>query len=333
MEDGPVAVHLEPVFLGQVADAAGLEVNQGDAVRAEDEPVHDAEAAGVGEVLLVKHLAGPEEDLGYLRRGEEALDGGAFVSAEVIEGWCLAAVRELGEGRVDAQAPLDPGLDVRRAQGGVRVVAVGRSCRGFGKGGRGEWFVVQGPLRHRAVVVLPAEWGPLGSGDRGLGRAKQALAEALEVALFVGPKQDGQALACAGGGHVEEVCRLLGPSPFPGIRIRGQGLHPGERVGGEEGKLVLGEGKRAAVLGIGDLGRPVQLLLPEEKDMGELQPLGGVDRGELHPVGVLALGHGDQVRQGQEVGEEGRHIPGVGPLEVALRLVPEGFDKDRGEMR
>ena len=81
--------------------------------------IHDADAAGVGEVLLREHLAGPEEELGYLRGGKEALDGDAFVRAEVIEGWRIAAVSELREGRVDAQAPLDPGLDVRGAQGGV----------------------------------------------------------------------------------------------------------------------------------------------------------------------------------------------------------------------
>ena len=76
LEDGPVADHLELVLVGKMADAARLEVDEGDAVGGEDEPVDDAEGAGVGEVLFGENPAGPEEDLAHLGVAQELLDGG-----------------------------------------------------------------------------------------------------------------------------------------------------------------------------------------------------------------------------------------------------------------
>ncbi len=43
LEDGPVADHLGLVLVGEMADAARLEVDEGDAVGGNDEPVYDAE--------------------------------------------------------------------------------------------------------------------------------------------------------------------------------------------------------------------------------------------------------------------------------------------------
>ncbi len=93
----------------------------------------------------------------------------------------------------------------------------------------------------------------------------------------------------------------------------------------------LRQAERAAVLGMGDLGRPVEPLFPEEEDMGEFQPLGAVDRGQFHPVGVLPFGDGDEVRHLQQIVKEGSGIAGIGPLEVTLRLVPERLGEDARE--
>ncbi len=79
LEDGPVADHLGLVLVGQMADASCLEVDEGDAVGGDDEPVHDAEGAGVGDVLFSQDPPGPEEDLAHLGVGQEPLDGGLFL--------------------------------------------------------------------------------------------------------------------------------------------------------------------------------------------------------------------------------------------------------------
>ncbi len=104
------------------------------------------------------------------------------------------------------------------------------------------------------------------------------------------------------------------------------------RAGGEKGQLILAQAERTAVVGMGDLGRPVEPLFPEEEDMGEFQALGAVDRGQLHPVGMLSLGHGDEVRHREQIAQEGGGIGGVGTVEVTLRLIPERLDEDAREM-
>ena len=66
--------------------------------------------------------------------------------------------------------------------------------------------------------------------------------------------------------------------------------------------------------------------------MGEFQALGAVDRGQFHPVGVLSLGYGDEVRHREQIAQEGGGIDGVGTVEVTLRLIPERLDEDAREM-
>ena len=179
LKNGLVAIHLSAVFLCQMADAAGLEVDEGDAVRGEDEAVYDTEGAGVGEVLLRQDLAGAKEDLAHLGVAKESLDGGPFLGGEMVQREGRAPGRELREGRVDAQAPRDPGLDVGGAEGGVEVVCIRRCGRTRGQVRRGKRFVVQGPRRLGAVVAAPAELGRLGIGDGKPGRSLHKFAKSF----------------------------------------------------------------------------------------------------------------------------------------------------------
>ena len=108
-----------------MADAARLEVDQGDPVGGEDKPVHDAEGAGVGDVLFDEDLPGSEEDLSHLLFVQEPLDHGLLFCGEAVRGNRLAIACEAGEDRVDAKTALNSRLDGGGAQGRVHFVAVG----------------------------------------------------------------------------------------------------------------------------------------------------------------------------------------------------------------
>ncbi|HRR41393.1 MAG TPA: hypothetical protein P5244_09200, partial [Syntrophales bacterium] len=183
-----------------------------------------------------------------------------------------------------------------------------------------------------AVVAAPAEFGPLGLRNLLIGGTMHPLAEAPQATLPVGPKYDRQAPHGAGRGDVEEVGGFLGLLLLDRLRCPGDGRPLGDRAGAEKGDLVLGQAERTTVAGMGDLGRPVGSLLPEKEDMREFEALGRVDRGQFQPVGVLPLGDGDQVRHRKQVTQKGSDIDGVGAVEIALRLVPEGLDKDAREV-
>ncbi|HRR41392.1 MAG TPA: hypothetical protein P5244_09195 [Syntrophales bacterium] len=126
LEDRAVSDHLGPVAVGEVADATRLEVDQGDAVGGDDEPIDDAERAGVGDVLFGEDPAWPKKDLAHLSVAEEPLDSGPLLFGEAARLDPAFIAGEAGEGRVDADPPLDPRLDIGGAERRVNLLGL---CR------------------------------------------------------------------------------------------------------------------------------------------------------------------------------------------------------------
>ena len=314
-----------------MADAPRLEVDQGDAAGFDDEPVDDAEGARVGEMLLGQHGARPKEDLANLRLAQEAVDRVSLFFSQAGRGCGILIRAQPGQRRVDAQAALDPLLHGGGAQRRVHLLRFGPGG-GISREIRRRQLLADGRLPHFGTVIPPpAALRPFGVRQRLFDGPAQPFTEPLQPALPVGPQEDRQAPDGPGRRHVQEVGRLPGPL-FPCGRHRlHNALRPLHRPGFEKRKLHLVQADRTAVFRVRDLGQPVALLLPEEKHVRELEALGGVYRGQLHPARVLAFGDGDQMRHLQHIAEERSRVDGVGPVEIPLRLVPERFDEDARE--
>ncbi len=184
-----------------------------------------------------------------------------------------------------------------------------------------------------AVVTLPAEWRPFGIRDENPDRACHPLTETFQRALLVGPQQNRQAFHGPGRRDIEEVGRLFGLFLLNNRGRLCDRCRSDDRTGGKKGPLILAQAERTAVVGMGDIRRPVQPLFPEEKNMGEFQALGAMDRGQFHPAGMLSLGYGDEARHREQIAQEVVYIAGVGTVEVTFRLVPQRLDEDAQEKR
>ena len=189
LQDGPVAKHLGAVSVGKMADTSRLEVDQGDAVRGDNEPVDDAERPGVREVLFGAHGPRAEEDLAHLRVAQEPVDGSGFFIVEATPVDRSAIYGKPGECRVDPQTAFDPRLDVGRAQRRVNVIVDDLPVDEAGEVGRRQRFLFLGSRLLGSVVMPPAEFGPLGVRHRPSGGTEHQIAESFEVALFVGPQK------------------------------------------------------------------------------------------------------------------------------------------------
>jgi len=284
-------------------------------------------------VLFGEHLPGTEENLAHLPVAQEPLHNHLFLFSKAARDERSAIADEPGERVVDAKAAFDSRLDVCGAQRRVHFFALGGHDGTLGKIGRHQPLVIGRPRILGTVVVSPAEFGLFGIRDGNPDRACHPRAETFQRALLVGPQQNRQTFHGPGRGDIEEVGRFFG---FLLLNCRSRlcdRCRSGYRTGGEKGHLIFAQAERTAVVGMGNLGHPVEPLFPEEKNMGKFQALGAMDRGQLHPAGMLSLGYGDESRHREQVTQEVGHIAGLGTVEVTFRLVPQRLDEDAREKR
>jgi len=255
-------------------------------------------------MLFRKHGPWTEDDLTHLLLAQKPFNGGKLLFGEVAPGYSSVITAQACECRVDPQTAFNPCLNGSRLQRRVHFVAVGLQCETFGDVGRRQLLVLTGSRRLHAVVMPPAEFGPLGVRYRCFGGVIHQFTEPFERTLLVGPHEDRQTFHGAGRSDIEEVRRLFDPLFFSASAASAMSTAPAT---GPVARKAISSLLNASGQPSPDrvFGRPVETLFPKRKTCGNSRPLVLCIVASFTGPHV-PFGYGDEVRHLLQIAQKAR---------------------------